>query len=188
VPIEWATAKLNVGASLTMLGKLTRSRDRLRQAVAAYDDSTLELTRRRDPLGWARIQNNLGLALVELAAFESAPIPILQRAVATLSDALTERTRERVPESWAATESNLGSAERALAQRLAVPACDALEHHMLAATQMSELQLSNHVMRVAQLVEVDLQGKPPPTRSACPDLPDAIWPAIDRLMGALQKP
>jgi len=185
--MDWATAKLNLGAALDLWGKATRSRERLREGVAALDDATLELTHERDPLGWASIQNNVGIALIELASFEAAPIPILERAIGNLQAALTERTRERVPEDWALTTTSLGSAERALAQRRSLPACAALDYHMQAVVQMNQRGMPHYVMRIAGLVEQDLRVKPEASRTSCPELPDTLWPLVESLMSTWRE-
>jgi tetratricopeptide (TPR) repeat protein len=66
-----------------------------------YREALKEVTRERAPLEWARMQNNLGLALFKLGELEGRTGK-LEEAVAAYREALKERTRERVPLQWAA--------------------------------------------------------------------------------------
>src|SRR5215467_8662658 len=65
------------------------------------------IPREREPLQWARTQNNLGRALWRLGERESGTAK-LEEAVAAFREALKELTRERVPLEWARTQGNLG--------------------------------------------------------------------------------
>ena len=77
--------------------------------MAAFRAALEELTRQRDPLGWAGTEDSLGDALRALGERESGTAR-LEEAVAAYRAALEERTRERVPLDWAMTEMDLGCA------------------------------------------------------------------------------
>ena len=62
-----------------------------------------------DRMGWAKTQNQLGVALLALGRRERGS-ERLEEAVAAFRDALQERTRDRVPLEWATTQTNLGNA------------------------------------------------------------------------------
>jgi hypothetical protein len=64
----------------------------------------------------AQAENNLGLALAMLGAWETGTAR-LEEAVVAYRAALEERTRARVPLKWAATESNLAKALQILGAR-----------------------------------------------------------------------
>ncbi|CBS85747.1 tetratricopeptide repeat protein [Azospirillum lipoferum] len=65
---------------------------------------------------WARVQNNLGLALTSLGERDGDSIR-LRQAVDAHNNALLERTRDRVPLDWAMTQNNLGNALLSLGER-----------------------------------------------------------------------
>ena len=75
------------------MGKLKRSIKLLEQAVVAYRAALEEFTRERVPLGWARTQNNLGIALQELGDHQ-IDTSCLKEAVTAYRAALEELNRE----------------------------------------------------------------------------------------------
>jgi len=74
------------------------------------------IPREREPLQWARTQNNLGRALWRLGERESGTTN-LEEAVAAFREALKELTRERVPLEWARTQGNLAITFARLGER-----------------------------------------------------------------------
>ena len=68
--------------------------------MAAYRGALEEWTRELVPLGWARRQNNLGVALASLGKRETGTAR-LEEAVVAYRVALEEQTRERMPLDWA---------------------------------------------------------------------------------------
>src|SRR5262245_18740196 len=74
------------------------------------------IPREREPLQWARTQNNLGRALWRLGERESGTGK-LEEAAAAFREALKELTRERVPLEWARTQGNLAITFARLGER-----------------------------------------------------------------------
>lgn len=114
VPLKWATTQNNLGNTLSILGKIeanpVKALGRLNEAIEAYADALLELTRERVPLQWATTQNNLGLVLWNLGEREADSVKALgslDEAVEAYRNALLERTHERMPFDWAGTQNNL---------------------------------------------------------------------------------
>ena len=79
-----------------------------------------ENTRARVPLEWAKTQNNLGNALLNLGERESGTAR-LEEAISAYREALQKRTRARAPLEWAMTQENLALAYRALYDKSAEP-------------------------------------------------------------------
>ena len=69
------------------------------------------IPREREPLQWARTQNNLGRALWRLGERESGRAK-LEEAVAAFREALKGLTRERVPLEWARTGNYVCASRR----------------------------------------------------------------------------
>ena len=86
----------------------------LHTAIARYHDALPP--RDHHPALWARIQNNLGNALLQLGAREEGSTRLLQ-AVDAFKNAMLEYTRDRHPVSWARVQNNLGSALSHLGER-----------------------------------------------------------------------
>ena len=57
VPLDWATAQNNLGATLAVLGKRESGTERLEQAMVAFTEVLKEHPRERVPLVWAMTQN-----------------------------------------------------------------------------------------------------------------------------------
>jgi tetratricopeptide (TPR) repeat protein len=74
------------------------------------------IPREREPLQWARTENNLGRALWRLGERESGTAK-LEEAVAAFREALNELTRERVPLEWARTQGDLAITLARLGER-----------------------------------------------------------------------
>ena len=70
VPLDWATAQMNLGNALAILGIREAGTGRLEEAVTAYRDALKEYTRERVPLDWAMVQ--VHLVNVECAFFDKA--------------------------------------------------------------------------------------------------------------------
>ena len=80
--------------------------------VDAYN-AALQVTRRGQlPQDWALIENNLGLALSDLAQhYEGEKAAALRKeAIADLQSALAVRTERAFPERWSETMQNLARA------------------------------------------------------------------------------
>jgi tetratricopeptide (TPR) repeat protein len=116
VPLDWATAQVNLGVALASLGERESGTGKLEEAVAAYREALKERTRERVPIDWARTQANLGTALETLGERESGTGK-LEEAVAAYREALKELTRERVPLDWAKAQIGLGKALFRLGER-----------------------------------------------------------------------
>ena len=76
---------------------------RLEEAIATFRETLKEWTREREPLDWARAQNNLSNALIQLGVREGGTAQLEEALVASRM-ALEERSRERVPLDWATTQ------------------------------------------------------------------------------------
>ena len=92
----------------------------LEQAVAAYQ-SALEVYTKADlPQGWARTQNNLGLALHDLGTRSGGGgkgRKLLEQAVAAYQSALEVYTKADLPQDWIRTQNNLDTTLKELAKR-----------------------------------------------------------------------
>jgi tetratricopeptide (TPR) repeat protein len=88
----------------------------LESAIKNYRLASLECTRERVPLDWARAQGNLGNALVTLGERESSTA-WLEEAVVTYHAVLAVYTRDQAPLRWATTQNNLGNALMRLGER-----------------------------------------------------------------------
>jgi hypothetical protein len=53
VPLRWAATQNNLGNALRILGEGATGTSELEEAVAAYRNALMELTRERAPLEWA---------------------------------------------------------------------------------------------------------------------------------------
>jgi tetratricopeptide (TPR) repeat protein len=104
--------------ALSQQGTEFGDNDALLSAIARYGRlvELKERTRRRAPLEWALMQNNLGAARCTLGERESG-IARLTDAVEAFEKALEERTRERAPLDWIVTQNNLGVALWRLGER-----------------------------------------------------------------------
>jgi tetratricopeptide (TPR) repeat protein len=108
-PIQWASAKVNLGMVLQALGKPE-------EAVAAHREALEVFTRETVPLNWATVQHNLGVLLVMIGQRESGTAKF-ERAVAAFREALKERTVERVPLDRAISLCGEGMALVMMAER-----------------------------------------------------------------------
>ncbi|WP_201371448.1 hypothetical protein [Ktedonobacter robiniae] len=88
-----------------------------KHAEVCFRKATDIYTSKQLPSAWAGTQNNLGIALRELAnlAQGQKQHDLLQEAIATYRSALEVYTRKQMPSDWAATQNNLGTALRELA-------------------------------------------------------------------------
>ena len=96
-------------------GDLAHAAGRFLDAAEHYA-AAAERIKPLDPLDWARLKYNQGIALHERGQYDPEP-ETLKNAINAYREALEERTRERVPLRWAMTQMNLGNALRALGVR-----------------------------------------------------------------------
>jgi len=82
VPLQWATAQMNLGNALARLGEGENGTRGLEEAVAAYRAALQEYTRDRVPLQWATAQMNLGKALQTLGKHESGTARLVEALAA----------------------------------------------------------------------------------------------------------
>jgi tetratricopeptide (TPR) repeat protein len=115
-PLDWALVQNNLGNALATLGLRERGRERLEEAVTAYEAALEELTRERVPVGWAITQNNRGIAFAALGEREDRTEQ-LTKAVQAHRGALNVFSRERFSLDWARTQSNLGNTLQKLGER-----------------------------------------------------------------------
>src|SRR4029079_4310310 len=80
----------------------------LRKATQTYHQVLKELSREREPLEWAAVQDSLGGVLRALGAREQ-DIAGLPQDINAFGEALNERTLERAPMLWVGSQSNLGA-------------------------------------------------------------------------------
>ena len=109
-PLHWAETHSNRGATLYHIGlRDGGGTASFEQAIASFNLASEEITRDRDPLKWAGIQDNIGLAYSTLSE-RTGKTEMLDMAIGAYRLALLERKQERVPLDWAATQNNLGNA------------------------------------------------------------------------------
>ena len=83
----------------------------LERAITLRKTQIDNLSRQEHPQQWARVQNNLGIALWEFGrAFRESGTARLEQAVVAYRKALEEYTQQRFPLDWAMTQNNLGNA------------------------------------------------------------------------------
>jgi tetratricopeptide (TPR) repeat protein len=84
----------------------------LAASVSAFREALKVYTSEQFPENWARIQNNLGTALLRQGEQTSGAesTQLLAASVSALREALRVYTREQFPESWAMIQANLGGA------------------------------------------------------------------------------
>ncbi|HEX5747415.1 MAG TPA: tetratricopeptide repeat protein [Archangium sp.] len=104
-----ASMRVLLADALLRMGTYAGEGQELVAAVAAYRAALAERPRDREPLAWARTQNNLGLVLATLGSKERSRAR-LEEAVGAFRAALEERTRERGPLEWAQAQNNLALA------------------------------------------------------------------------------
>jgi tetratricopeptide (TPR) repeat protein len=100
----WATAQLNLGNALGLLGGVNEDR----RAAGAFDAALRVISRERDPLTWAGLQSSRGNALKALAAVDGETA--LAGAIDAYNQALLEYTRNRTPKEFGYVKNNLGLA------------------------------------------------------------------------------
>jgi len=96
--IRWRYA-LAAADALGEIGDRAGRNDALLGCLGLHELALRAADRDRVPLDWAKIQNNLGVALWTLGARESGTAR-LEEAVAAYRAALEEGTRDRVPLDW----------------------------------------------------------------------------------------
>jgi tetratricopeptide (TPR) repeat protein len=101
--------------SLSTLGMRETDNERLHESVLVYRAALIEIPRSRNPVAWAAVQNNLGVALNWLGQ-RKGDVAILAEAIAVFRLSLTETTRFTAPLDWASTQTNLGVSLSALGE------------------------------------------------------------------------
>ena len=91
------------------LGEREDGTARFEEAYAACSAALQEYTRERFPLQWAKMEQGLGTALVEISE-RTGGIAQLEEAVVAYRAALQEYTQNGTPLEWASTQTNLGLA------------------------------------------------------------------------------
>jgi tetratricopeptide (TPR) repeat protein len=102
--------------SLYTQGKEFGDNAALSDAIQSYGTLLATVSRDREPVDWAKLQNTLGNALEALGERESSTTR-LEAAVAAYGKALEVRTREKAPLDWATTQNDLGQALERLGER-----------------------------------------------------------------------
>lgn len=108
--------KLLLALSLSIVGEQANTSDSLREAAQVYRDALKEISLAQNPQLWSWIQNNLGLALLQLSGHKTGTKEVSD-AIAAFQEALQARKRDRVPLEWARTQSNLAHATQTLGER-----------------------------------------------------------------------
>lgn len=85
--------------------------------TADTGDLSAKISRTREPLVWAEMQNNLGNILAALGQ-QRRDATLFERAILCFGKALEELRQESAPREWAATQYNLGTANQALGRLL----------------------------------------------------------------------
>ncbi|MBZ5618074.1 MAG: tetratricopeptide repeat protein [Acidobacteriia bacterium] len=83
----------------------------LERAIDHFENALRVYTERDSPLGWAGIQNNLGVAYGDLP--REVPTENLERAIACYQNALKVYTPDRLPLECCQTLDNLGDCSSA---------------------------------------------------------------------------
>lgn len=91
------------------LGENESGMARLKETVDVYRALLEEQSRAREPLEWAKAQDDLGLALMRLGVWEDGT-GRLTEAASAFRLALEEQTGEQARSDWAHTQTHLGDA------------------------------------------------------------------------------
>jgi tetratricopeptide (TPR) repeat protein len=105
--------------------------------VNAYRNALEVYTRAQLPQNWAAAQENLGMALWDLARRSDGPqaAAYLEQAAGAFRNALEVYTRQQLPQDWAMTQNNLGFTLRDLAGRSEWPQAAAYLEQAVVALQ-----------------------------------------------------
>jgi tetratricopeptide (TPR) repeat protein len=103
-----SNALLNEAFLHRQLGEIESS-ENLEKAAQTYHQVLKELSREREPLEWAAVQDNLG-GVLRLLGEREQDISVLHQAINAFGEALNERTLERAPMLWVGSQGNLGAA------------------------------------------------------------------------------
>ncbi|MDP3896179.1 MAG: caspase family protein [Mesorhizobium sp.] len=115
-PVLAWSYRLDQGLALWRHGDYKGDNAALAEAIQVYRDALAYAPRETRPADWVTTQNNIGVALVDLAS-RLGEEPLLRQAVAAHRLALEESPREKVPESWAWGQSSLANALLVLSER-----------------------------------------------------------------------
>ena len=107
---------LSAADSLYTQGKEFGDNAALADAIQSYNAMLATVSREKEPLDWAKVENALGNALETLGERESESTR-LEAAVAAYTKVLEVRTRDKAPLEWAATKNDLGMALARLGER-----------------------------------------------------------------------
>ena len=100
--------------ALAQLGQERGDKSPLLAAIARYREAIP--SRHSHSKLWARVQNNLGIALQCLGEHDGDSAR-LRQSVDAYNNALLEYNRDRAPLNWATTQNNLGTALQRLGER-----------------------------------------------------------------------
>ncbi|MGR8935510.1 MAG: hypothetical protein ACU837_14125 [Gammaproteobacteria bacterium] len=106
--------KTEQGLALYRKGKKSGDGSVLRQAIELLQQQLAALPQQRQPVAWAKTQNDLGNALRTLGELE-LHAEFLKAAINSYAAALQVFTRERYPSKWSKLHTNLGNAFHDLA-------------------------------------------------------------------------
>jgi hypothetical protein len=67
MPFQWATTQNDLGIALSVLGERENDTAKLEEAVAAHREALKVQNRESEPLAWAGITGNLGVASMDIA-------------------------------------------------------------------------------------------------------------------------
>jgi tetratricopeptide (TPR) repeat protein len=130
-----ANAKMNLGMRIAG----PELKDHIQDAINTYKGLVSELTSSANLQEWALTQNNLGLALSQLASRSEGPQAgkLLNEAVEAIRLALKVRTREQLPQDWAMSQVCLVTALSALASRSEGPQAGKLLNEAVGAHRLA---------------------------------------------------
>jgi tetratricopeptide (TPR) repeat protein len=81
--------------------------ENVEKAIAAYEEALTVYTKETHPIEWAKVQNNLGVALWVWP--NGGRVKNSKKAIAAFEAALIVYTKEAHPAEWARTQCNLGN-------------------------------------------------------------------------------
>jgi tetratricopeptide (TPR) repeat protein len=117
LPGEYAISQSwTLAQALYILGELEGDSELLRRSVSEWQSPFDAYLREKDPMTWAKTQNNLGVALSALSRREPGT-KRLEEAVAAYRLAQEVYTRADAPADWARIQNNMGNALWALGNR-----------------------------------------------------------------------
>lgn len=127
-PDQRGSANNDLGNALAILGERESGKDKLSEAVNAYQKALEDRSRDKVPQDWAATQTNIGTVHVMIADRESC-MTSLQVAIHAFRTALEELQPGQGTPKWAGTQNSLGAALLILGELEKSPAVlrDAIE-------------------------------------------------------------